>query len=68
MKRYQINHFLIILFPCFLIGILASFLLGIWYNWGTLVKLEIAFIIGIVLALILTFLQKPPSQQSETRK
>lgn len=57
MKQSRWSHFLIMLFPGMLIGILVSFLIGMWYGWDTLLKWEIALLIGVGIAGLLTFSQ-----------
>ena len=68
MKQNRVMHFLLVLFPGMLIGILVSFLLGMWNEWDILLKWEIALLIGVGLAILLTFLQTRSTPTSDEKK
>lgn len=68
MKRNRLMHFLLVLFPGMLIGILVSFLLGMWNEWDVLLKWEIAILIGVGLAILLTLVQTRSTPVNNEKK
>lgn len=68
MKQNYLIHFLLVLFPAMLIGILISFLLGMWNEWDTILKWEVAFFIAVSVALVLTVLQVRTTKKKSEKK
>ncbi|HOV97993.1 MAG TPA: hypothetical protein PK595_00315 [Bacteroidota bacterium] len=65
MKREKLVNFCIMLFPGILIGVLITFLVGIWNQSGAVMKWGMAIGLGIVIALALTFLQQKTKSQDK---
>ncbi|MBP8975541.1 MAG: hypothetical protein KBG83_02390 [Bacteroidetes bacterium] len=65
MKRERLVNFCIMLFPGILIGILITFLIGIWNQSGAVMRWGLAIGLGIVIALVLTFLQQKTKSRDQ---
>lgn len=68
MKEKRVTQFLFFLFPGIVVGILISFLLGLWNEESALLRWEIILLIGFGLAGILTLLQRRTTAPTDEEK